>query len=622
MECTWILMNKSAWGSRSGLTGVVTPDGSIVIMGGEERGYPYLSRNDVWRSTDYGATWVLMNASAEWTPRDLHSSVVMPDGSIVLMGGRISEWGYINDVWRSTDNGATWTKMIANAGWLPREEFASVVIPDGSIMLMGGWTGSSKNDVWRSTDNGATWTQANASAGWNTRFGHSSVVIPDGSIVLMGGDVHDVWRLNPVGSSVQNPSHIYNTQGIFNVVLQAYNSEGFNSTRKMGYITVTALVSPVAIFTSIPTSGTTPLTVQFTDSSTGFPTAWNWSFRNVTGNNTQVVFSTLQNPSQTFGVGNYSIVLNASNSAGYNLSKQGIFINVSAPTLPPVARFTAAILLSNTELRPVSFYDTSTNTPTAWNWSFRNVNGNNTQVWFSTVQNPEHTFGVGNYSIVLNASNSGGYNLSTQVTFINVTTNTSTSMTKIGIYNAGNWYIDSNGDGLFTSSDKYIPYGATGWTHVVGDWNGDGISEIGIYKDAVWYIDYGGSGLIDANTRYYQFGAAGWTPIVGDWNADNKDEIGVYQNGNWYLDYNGNGFWDTGDKNYGFGRTGWTPVVGKWTADGISKIGVYNGGNWYIDSNGDGLFTGSDKYIPYGATGWTQACRGLEWRWDERDRDL
>ena len=179
-----------------------------------------------------------------------------------------------------------------------------------------------------------------------------------------------------------------------------------------------------------------------------------------------------------------------------------------------------------------------------------------------------------------------------------------------GIYNAGNWYIDYNGDGQFIPStgDRYIPYGATGWTQLVGDWNGDGTSEIGIYKDGLWYIDYGGSGVIDANTRYYSFGGAGWTPIVGDWNADKKDEIGVYQNGNWYLDYNGNGAWDTEDKNYGFGTAGWIPVVGKWTADGISKIGIYNAGNWYIDYNGDGQFIPStgDKYIPYGATGWTQ----------------
>ena len=89
------------------------------------------------------------------------------------------------------------------------------------------------------------------------------------------------------------------------------------------------------------------------------------------------------------------------------------------------------------------------------------------------------------------------------------------------------------------TGDRYIPYGTSGWTHLVGDWNGDGKSEIGIYKDGFWYIDYGGSGIIDANTKYYSFGGPCLTPLVGDWNADIRDEIGVYNAGNWHLDYDG-----------------------------------------------------------------------------------
>ena len=77
-----------------------------------------------------------------------------------------------------------------------------------------------KNDVWRSTDNGATWTQVNASAGWTARVAHSSVVMPDGSIVLMGGydgssNKNDVWRFMPAGSSAQNPSHTYTMPGTY-----------------------------------------------------------------------------------------------------------------------------------------------------------------------------------------------------------------------------------------------------------------------------------------------------------------------------------------------------------------------------------------------------------------------
>jgi subtilisin family serine protease len=251
---TWTLVNASAgWSGRYAHSSVVIPDGSIVLMGGNDGG----NKNDVWRSTDNGTIWTQMNASAGWMARPGHTSVAMPDGSIVLMGGG-GGGSYKNDAWRSTDKGATWTQMNASAGWSPRDGHSSVVMPDGSIVLMGGYDGSGfnrKNDVWRSTDNGATWIQLTESAGWSGREGLSNVVMPDGSIVVMGGysygfNNNDVWRLVPTSSSLQNPSHTYITPGIYSVALQAYNAGGYNSTQKIGYITVnvtSSVITPPSI---------------------------------------------------------------------------------------------------------------------------------------------------------------------------------------------------------------------------------------------------------------------------------------------------------------------------------------------------------------------------------------
>jgi hypothetical protein len=202
---TWIQRTAGAeWSTRASHSSVAMPDGCIVLMGGKN-GTTY--KNDVWRSTDNGASWIQMTAGAGWSARSGHSSVVMPDGSIVLMGGQDSG-GYKNDVWRSTDNGATWLQMKPDdlIGWSARSGQSSVVMPDGRIVLMGGQGSSGyKNDVWRSTDNGATWVQMKPDdlIGWSARSGQSSagVLVPDAGIVLMGGkDIggykNDVWISN------------------------------------------------------------------------------------------------------------------------------------------------------------------------------------------------------------------------------------------------------------------------------------------------------------------------------------------------------------------------------------------------------------------------------------------
>ena len=168
------MTTSAGWSGRLGQTSVPMPDGSIVLMGGSQR-------NDVWRSTDEGATWVQVNASAGWSGRSRHSSVVMPDGSIVLTGGFVQGTGAKNDVWRSTDEGATWTQMTANAGWPIRSRHCSAAMPDGSIVLMGGEGGGpfGMNDVWRSMDDGATWTQMTANAGWSARSDQACVAMAD-----------------------------------------------------------------------------------------------------------------------------------------------------------------------------------------------------------------------------------------------------------------------------------------------------------------------------------------------------------------------------------------------------------------------------------------------------------
>jgi hypothetical protein len=97
-----------------------------------------------------------------------------------------------------------------------------------------------------------------------------------------------------------------------------------------------------------------------------------------------------------------------------------VSITVIEPCLPVNATFTPLGEVLGLDPHTQAFTDTSTATPTAWTWNATNVTGNNTPFTFSTINNPSHDFGVGNFFIQLNVSNACSANTSWQITFINV----------------------------------------------------------------------------------------------------------------------------------------------------------------------------------------------------------
>src|ERR1700761_5722404 len=88
----------------------------------------------------------------------------------------------------------------------------------------------------------------------------------------------------------------------------------------------------IANFTATPTSGCSPIVVQFTDQGTGNPTTWHWDLGNGT-------ISDLQDPSTTYiNPGTYTVPLTVSNGNQSNTYPLTNFISVlPSPTVNFVA---------------------------------------------------------------------------------------------------------------------------------------------------------------------------------------------------------------------------------------------------------------------------------------------
>jgi parallel beta-helix repeat protein len=98
---------------------------------------------------------------------------------------------------------------------------------------------------------------------------------------LSGGDMLSwLWNFGDGGASVErNPAHTYNAAGTYSVSLTAADATGEMMEIKPAYIRVgQAPAPPVADFSASPLAGEAPLTVAFTDLSTGAITARAWDF--------------------------------------------------------------------------------------------------------------------------------------------------------------------------------------------------------------------------------------------------------------------------------------------------------------------------------------------------------
>jgi PKD repeat protein len=157
---------------------------------------------------------------------------------------------------------------------------------------------------------------------------------------------------------------------------------------------------PVADFSAFPTSGPLPLTVQFTDGSTGTIDSWSWQYRRNRGFWT--AFDGTQNPSFIFRIaGTYDIRLMVTGPGGSDEEVKAGYITVQEPIRRPVARFTQDRYSGKAPLT-VHFKDRSLNSPDSFSWQFGDGST-------SKDQDPSHTYTrAGVFLVRLHVSNNAG----------------------------------------------------------------------------------------------------------------------------------------------------------------------------------------------------------------------
>ncbi|RLC86129.1 MAG: hypothetical protein DRI79_10450 [Chloroflexi bacterium] len=205
-----------------------------------------------------------------------------------------------------------------------------------------------------------------------------------------------------VTSTLESPTHTYTTPGVYTITLTVGGPGGEDTETRTDYITVHAPV--VAGFVASPTEGVAPLTVVFTNTSTGDYTASLWDFGDG-------VTSTLESPTHTYTTpGVYTVTLMVEGPGGEDTETRTDYITVYAPV---VAGFIAAPTEGIAPLTVV-FTNTSTGDYTASLWDF----GDGVT---STLESPTHTYTTpGVYTVTLTVEGPGGTAMETKAEYVSV----------------------------------------------------------------------------------------------------------------------------------------------------------------------------------------------------------
>ncbi len=200
------------------------------------------------------------------------------------------------------------------------------------------------------------------------------------------------------------PLHVFSAPGFYEVSLTVTGPGGSNTLTRAEAVEVIP-PAPEAFFGAAPTLGPAPLTVQFSDASSGAVTSWAWSFGD--GGT-----SSAASPTHVYAApGTYTVTLLTRGPGGADQLVKTDLVTVQVPA--PVAGFSAAPTTGVAPLT-VQFGDLSSGPVTSWAWTF----GDGAT---SSAASPAHVYSTpGTYTVSLSASGPGGTDVEIQAGLVTV----------------------------------------------------------------------------------------------------------------------------------------------------------------------------------------------------------
>ncbi len=349
-----LVASREVGGAKVGSSVALSADGNTALVGGPmDNG----GIGAVWAFTRSYGVWTQAGsklvASDEAGGAGVGGSVALSaDASTALVGGPKDNGG-VGAAWTFTRSASGWTqagnKLVAAGEVGGGNVGGSVALSaDGTIAVVGGpYDNGGMGAVWVFARSIGAWAQQGSklvgSAGSQANQGTSVALSADGSTVLVGGFFDNnaagaAWafvRLN--GLWPQQGSKLVTTDNVggaalgYSLALSADGNtavvggpnDNYDTGAAWAFVRPATASSLQAGFTFAPANPVTGQAVQFSDTSTGPPSSWSWSFGDGAS-------GTAQNPSHTFaGSGTYTVALTISDGSSSNATSHQVVVGAA-----------------------------------------------------------------------------------------------------------------------------------------------------------------------------------------------------------------------------------------------------------------------------------------------------
>jgi PKD repeat protein len=328
-----IYRTTDSWSTSTAISSGITGSAAWVtpyILDPTTNTTMYIGFTDVWKSTNQGTSWTKISS---WAGSTLRSLTVAPSNSSYIYAATQTI------LYKTTNGGTSWSNIT---GTLPVASsyitYVSVKSDDPSTIWVSFGEYNSYG-VYESTDGGSTWT--------NISTGLPSIPVMCVIENKQNTTATELYAGTDVGVYVKvgTADWALYSSGLPNVVvteLEIYYNSGTPHLSRLRAATfgrglwetelyAPSSSAPIAEFESDDTSPVTNQTVTFTDLTNNDPTSWSWSFSPSSLIYVGGTSSSSQNPKVEFTTtGTYQVSLYATNANGNDTETKVGYITVGS----------------------------------------------------------------------------------------------------------------------------------------------------------------------------------------------------------------------------------------------------------------------------------------------------